>query len=95
MTIAITSTTLTTVESPPPITSGSFSNLQLVQQAPNLANPPAPYSSTFIPTLPKRYTTTTQTTSSPEFSFQQQTLPGSWQLPRHQHYLGVSSQLQF
>ena len=103
MTTATTNnTTSTTVaSSPPTITSASgssFSNLQLLQQATNLENPPVLYSSAFISTLQESnnslfpnsvYTTSTHAhaTSSLEFSFRQQTLPGSGQVPVHRNYL--------
>ena len=105
MTTATTNTTLTTLVASSPPTASSFSNLQLLQHATNLANPLAPYPTDLISTLPESSnslfpnsvytlcTTTTHTTiSSPEFPpFQQQTVPGSGQVPVHQHYL--SSQI--
>ena len=101
MTTATTNTTSTTLVALSPSTASSLSNLQLLQHATNLANPPAPYPTDFILTLPESRnssfpnsvntpcTTTTHTTiSSPEFlPFQEQTVPASGQVPMHQHYL--------
>ena len=107
MTSATTNNTTSTpvASSSPTITSASgssFSNLQLLQQATNLENPPVLYSSAFISTLQESnnslfpnsvYTTSTHAhaTSSLEFSFRQQTFPGSGQVPVHRNYL--SSQI--